>query len=304
MFVPIYRVIKYAFQDFWRNIWLSAVTVTIIVLALFSINFLVILNIITKTAISQVENKVDVSVYFKPEVTENIIFEIKTKLLTLDSVKDITYVSREEALKSFKEKHRNDPKIIESLEEIGQNPLGSTLIVQAKSTKDYGPILGVLNDAKYQDYIWEKDFQEHELIIDKISTISQRVKKIGLIMSIIFTLIGFMVVFNTIRVNIYTQRKEIGIMKLVGASNWLVRAPFLLEGIFYSIIGMVLTVAIIYPCLGFIQPYIGTFFETTQFNLISYFNLNFVYIFGIELLAIMFLNIISSFVATSKYLKV
>ncbi|HEX9664293.1 MAG TPA: permease-like cell division protein FtsX [Patescibacteria group bacterium] len=298
------RALKYAFQNFWRNIWLSAITISIVVLALISINFLIILNVITKTGVTEIEDKVDISVYFRPEVSENIIFEIKSKLLTLKNVKEIIYISREEALASFKSNHQSDPQILKSLDEIDDNPLGATLIVKAKSTSDYPPILKVLNDLKYDDYIWDKDFEENEKIIQRISTISSRAKSIGLTVSVIFMMIALVVVYNTIRINIYTQRQEIGIMKLVGATNWFVRAPYLIDGLFYSLIGMIVTIVLIYPALGFLQPYMTTFFENSNFSLLAYFNQNFAVIFGLELLAMMFLNSVSGFVATSKYLKV
>ena len=121
---------------------------------------------------------------------------------------------------------------------------------------------------------------------------------------LVFILIASLIVFNTIRVAIYTHRQEIGVMKLVGATNWFIRSPFLLEAVVYGIIACVAGIAIVYPMLNFVQPYVNNFFLTTQFSLTGYFTDNFWAIFGLELLMIILINIISSSVAIRKYLKV
>src|SRR3989344_4192140 len=98
----LYQLIIFSWQTFWRNIWLSIVTITIIVLALVSINFLIVLNIITETAVSLVQEKIDVSVYFKQTVTEPQVLEVKTYLSSLSQVQSIDYVSQQEALQRFR----------------------------------------------------------------------------------------------------------------------------------------------------------------------------------------------------------
>jgi cell division transport system permease protein len=93
-------------------------------------------------------------------------------------------------------------------------------------------------------------------------------------------------------------------MKLVGATNWFIRSPFLVEAAFYGLVSCAISVIIIYPMLNFIQPYINNFFLTEEFNLLSYFNHNFWKIFGLQLITIILLNIISSSIAIRRYLKV
>jgi len=304
MFVSIFRVLKFAFQDFWRNIWLSIITITIIVLTLFTINFLIGFNVITDKAIKSVEDKIDVSVYFNSDVGETEAHSVESYLLSLPQVKDVLYISKEEALQSFKERHKNDPKIVESLKELDSNPLGTTLIIKAYKPADYPDIIKALDEAKYNKLISEKDFDDHKVIINRINSITDKVQTVTLGIIIFFSLVAILIVFNTIRIAIYTHREEIGIMKLVGASNWFIRSPFLIEGIIYSLIACAITFAFIYPVLNFIQPYISGFFQDSNFNLAYYFKNNFVKIFGWELLLVIVLNILSSYWAMRKYLKV
>lgn len=302
--ISIYQIIVFARQSFWRNIWLSIVTITIIVLAFISINSLIVLNIITETSINLVKEKIDVSIYFRQDVTEPQVLEVQIYLSSLAQVKDIRYISQQQALQKFRQKHQKDTLIIESLEELNENPLGATLIVKAKDIKDYPEILAVLDNSKYNDLILDKNFDDHKAFITKIKDISDNINRIGFLTSGTFILIALLIVFNTIRVAIYTHRAEIGIMKLVGATNWFIRSPFLLESIFYGVIACILAIAIIYPVLNFIQPYLSNFFLTEEFNIVKHFNKNFWQIFGLELSTIVFLNIISSSIAIRRYLKV
>ena len=300
----IYRIFVFAWQSFWRNIWLSVVTITIIVLTFISVNCLIVVYITTDAAINIIKNKVDVSIYFRPEVIEPQVNEVKTYLSSLTQVKEINYISQQEALEKFRQLHRNDSDIIQSLEELENNPIGATLQIKAKNIEDYPEIIGVLSNSKYNDLILDKNFEDDKVYIEKIQKLSKNIKSVGLAICGIFVIIALLIVFNTIRVAIYTHRQEIGVMKLVGATNWFIRSPFLVEAAFYDLVSCAISVIIIYPMLNFIQPYINNFFLTEEFNLLSYFNHNFWKIFGLQLITIILLNIISSSIAIRRYLKV
>jgi len=300
----IYQVIIFAWQGFWRNVWLSIVTITIITLAFVSINFLVVLNIITDTSIALVKDKIDVSIYFRQDVGEPQILEVQTYLSSMAQVKEIKYTSQQTALQEFRQKHQNDTLIIESLEELDQNPLGATLTVKAKDVSDYPDILSVLDNSKYNSLILDKNFDDHKTYITKIKQISDNINKIGLVGSGIFILIAILIVINTIRIAIYTQQKQIGIMQLVGANNWFIRSPFIVESIFYGIFACIIAMLIILPLLNLMQPYVDSFFMIDNFNILDQFKNNFWQIFSLEILGIIALNVVSSIIAIRRYLKV
>ncbi|MFA5076387.1 MAG: permease-like cell division protein FtsX [Patescibacteria group bacterium] len=299
-----YRVLKFALQDFYRNIWLSLVTITILVLTLLSVNFLIVFNHLTKTAVSLVEQKIDVSVYFKSSVTEDQIGQMKSYVLNLPEVSTVEYVSQEKALAEFKQKHQDNEAILGAIAELDSNPLGATLRVKAHKVDGYPAILSAIDKAEYNQLISRKDYDDHQVMIGQISNITERIREVGILIVLIFAVIASLIVFNTIRVAIYTHRQEIATMKLVGATNWFVRLPFVVESIFYSILGLSLTMIVLFPLLKVFQPYLALFFGTGQFNVIDYFLANFGVTFGIELVAIILLNIISSYIAISRYLKV
>ncbi|MEI6288603.1 MAG: permease-like cell division protein FtsX [bacterium] len=302
--LSIARSVWFAFQSFWRNIWLSLVTIFIIFLALISINFLVVLNAISDLAIKAVKDRVDISVYFKPEVQDSKIAEIKNQLSTVKGVKTIDYNSPQQNLQSFKERHASESVIQESLTELAGNPLGATLVIKAKDLKDYPAILQAVDNPDYTSLIEDKSYDDHQVVISKINGITDSVRKGGLIVSLVFIIIAILIVFNTVRITIFTHKNEVSIMKLVGAGNWFVRAPFIIEIIISGVVACVLSTLVVYVSLAFAQPYLSSFFDGANFDILGYFNANFLIIFGTQLAGIIILNVISSSIALRRYLKV
>lgn len=300
----LYRILKFSNQDFWRNIWLSVITITILVFTFFSISFLVMLNIVSNSALKAVENKVDISVYFKPEASDNEILSLKSYLSSLPEAKEIIYINKDEALQKFKDAHVDDPVIQKSLEELGRNPLTASFIIKAKNIDDYPKILEQLDKSEYSSIIESKNFQTHKDLINQISAIFKKVKMVGIGVTLIFVIIACLIVFNSVRIMIYTHREEIGIMKLVGASDSFVKGPYFMQSIIYSIIACLITIALLYPLMNLIQPYLKEFFSISDFNLLDYFNGHIIEIFGLQLLLIAVLTLISTSIAIKRYLKV
>src|SRR3989344_2135041 len=300
----IYRILNFAWQSFWRNIWLSLLAITIIVLTFISINFLVVINFMTNAAILVLQDKIDISIIFKPEVSENQVLEAQNYLSALTQVNEIKYISQKDALEEFKKNNASDPIILESLAELDTNPLGAALRISAKNINDYQTIIEIINNSKYNNLIANKNFDDHKAYVAKTKNISDYIKKIALVTTGLFIIIAFLIVFNTIGVAIYTHRQEIGIMKLVGATNWFIRGPFIIEAIFYGLIACVLVVLTVYPLIKFIQPYLNKFYLSSDFSIIKYFNQNFWQIFGLELIIIIVLNTLGSIIAIRRYLKV
>lgn len=297
-----FRTFKFAWQNFCRNIWLSIATIVILVLTLFSISLVISVNLVGDRAIQSVKDKIDAAVYFYSTVEESKVLTIRADLLKLDEVKDVRYISKDEALADFKERNKDNPVIQETLQTLTENPLGPTLVIKAKRLEDYQAILS--NLSGYNDLIQNKDFEDNQLIIDRLSQISRRTSQVGLVVSGVFVIIALLIISNAIRVTIYTHREEINIMKLVGASNWFVRAPFLVESILYAILATIITILILYPLLTFVAPYLNNFLAGYNLNILTYFNQYFLEIFGLQLLVALVISILSSAVAISRYLKV
>lgn len=304
MFISTFRIIKFAFQNFWRNIWLSLMTISMLVLTLLTINVLLALNQVTNQVIQLVENRIEISVYFKDTADPKKINSAITYLRSLPQVKDIQEISADEALNTFKERHANDTVILASLDEIGKNPFGSTLVVKAYSAKDFDVIIDALNNPQYRDAIREKDFSDYQEIVGKIRATTAQVRTVGIIFSAIFALIAILIIFNTVRITMYIHREEIGIMRLVGASGAFIRSPFLFETVLTSFITTLIVAAIVYPSFAFLEPKMTQYFGGGSVGLISYFEQNGFMIFGIQFLILLIITMASTGLAMRKYLKI
>ena len=208
MVISSLRVVKFALKDFWRNLGLSLMTISILVLTYLSLNLLVLVNFFTDTAVTLIENRVDISVYFGPEVSDERIMGVRGNLTSLPEVKDVAFVSRDEALSQFKKNHEDEPAILEALQEVGENPLGAVLVIKAKDASNYEPILDALKGPAISSLVEDKTVEDHRALIDRLNRITDKVKRAALGLSLMFAFISLLIVFNTIRVAIYIHREE------------------------------------------------------------------------------------------------
>jgi len=302
-FVSILRVIKFSLQDIGRNIWLSLVTVLILILTLLSVNLLLAVQAISAAAVATIKEKIDVSLYLRTDAEQDKIMALKARLASLDRIKEVRYVSQEEALAIFNKSHQNDPQIIEALRELDKNPLTPSLVIKPKNIDQFTALINDLNRLD-EPIIESRNFEDHQLMLNKINAITNRVSEVGMAVSIIFVIITLLVIYNTVRVAVYTHRGEITIMRLVGASNRFIKAPFLVSSLIYTLVSVLVVVAIFFLFLNLLQPYLETFFAGYNFNILTYFIGNFGSIFGWEFVLAAAVNMIASLVAVSKYSRV
>lgn len=306
MIINFIRIIKFGWQNFVRNIWLSLVTIVIIILTLISITGLLIFNVLTDNTLKAVQNKTDIYIDINPAASPEQINQLVDSLSKVPHLNQVKYVSSEENLNIFLKNYENNPTISDALKTLENNPFKASLLIKVDQVESFPLILNALSEEKYSTIleINDDDFTQAKNLITKISEYSQKIKKAGLVISLLFSLIAILIVFNAIQISIYDRREEIAIMRLVGAANYYIKGPFYIEGIIYSFVSLIILLIIIYPLLIFIQPYLNNFFSEYATNLIQQVNNNFLKIFGIELILAVFLNIISASIAMKKYLKI
>lgn len=303
MFLSVLRIIKFSLQDIFRNIWLSLVTIIILILALFTVNMLFVVKIVGQTAVDAVKEKIDINLFLKSGTSEEEALILKSRIEGLSEVRGVAYISEEEALIDFKEQHKDNPQIIEALEELGKNPLAPSLIITPVSVDVFDDLVNQLNLIG-NDSIESKNFANYKLMIEKINLITDKVSEAGVVLSLIFVFVTLLVIYNSVRVAIYTHRKEITIMRLVGASNWFIQMPYLISSLIYTAIGIIIIMLVFYPFLSLLQPYLETFFVGYNVNLMSYYYENLMFIFGVQFLCAAIINLLASFFAVLKYSKV
>ena len=302
MFTVISRIIHFGFKNFWRNGWLSTATVAIMVLALLVFSGLVLFRTIANQAAVSIENKIDISVYFKPATSEDQILNIKNSLENLSQVKSVEYVSKDDALAIFKENHKNDPVISQGINELDTNPLEASLNIKAQQPDQYSAIADYLSSPNIALLLEKPPLDpQNQLIIDRLAKIINSITNGGLILTFFLALIAGLVVFNTIRLAIYSNRDEIGIMRVVGASNSLVRGPLVVEGIISGVLAAILSIVVAAPVVYFISPYLKIFIS--GLDIFGYFYAHIGRLFLYQLLFGVGIASLSSLVAVRRYLK-
>ena len=302
-FITVTRIITTAWKHFTRNLWLALTTIFVLVLALLSVNVLVGVNVLMTNATRTLEDKIDVSVYFAPSTTQAVLDQAKFFMSGLPQVRDAQLLTADQALASFKERHAGDEKILGALNEIDGNPLGATLILKARKTGDYPFLLEALKNPQFDFAITSKNYEDHADTIDRVRQMSRSIQLFGAGLIAIFALFSVLIVFNTIRVAIYTQREEIGIMRLVGASSAYVRLPFVVEGIFLALLAMLFAGALVAGIVGYLDPRLSGVFDGGTPGLVSFFFGNAPMIALTEGMALAALVALSSWAAVGKYLK-
>jgi cell division transport system permease protein len=303
-FVSFFRVIRSAFQNFFRNAWMTVATVSVLTLMLVSVNMVISLNVLGKVALSAVRSKIDVSVHFKPDIDDARVQNVKIFLLSLPEVKDVQYVSPADALQNFSQSYGQDQGIVEALGEVGQNPFGATLVVQAQNLDDYQKIMDSLNDPMYAGLIDSKDFDDRQSMIAQVDAVSKKLELFTLVVSGVFGFIALLIVLNTIRVSIFARKEEIAIMRLVGASDGFIRAPFYVEAVLWSLVAFAICAAVVLTGLHFAQPYLQGFFGTDSVNLVGFYSANALLLAAAEFGGIVLMSCITTTLATARYLKV
>lgn len=282
---------------------MSSMTVLILVLMLLSINTLVVINVFTNEAVKSIKDQIDVSLYFNYEATDEEVNEVKSYVGGFPEVTEIIYLNRDEVLVKFKEQQKNNPEVLSALDELGENPLGPTMIVKTREPKDYEKVIKALNVPEYENIIEAKTFGDTQKAIDRIHVITTQVQRFAIGLSLLFALIAFLIILNTIRVAIYTQRIEISIKKLVGASNWFVRGPYVIESIFFSAVSILVTGSLLWIGFRLLDPYTAIVFQKSNLLFNYYFDNKYLLV-GIQLGSVLFLTVVSSLLAMRRYLRV
>lgn len=238
--------IKEVYTSFKRNIWMTLASIFTVVLSLFILGFfsIVILNL-NKMA-NTLESQVQISVYLKDDLSQEEIDETKETLSKIEGLQDIKFTTREEAMENFKERLGDQQFLLDALDDTNPLPDSFSLTVtspqQVKTIADTAAALDSVESASYsQD------------VINHLFNLTHLIRLIGVALIILLTGAAIFIISNTIRLTVFARRKEIAIMKYVGATDWFIRWPFLLEGI----------------CLGFIGGGLATIFLYIVYNQVT-----------------------------------
>lgn len=301
------RILKTAAQNFIRNAWLSVAAMAVMVITLGIVLFSVIASATFSNTIQQITDRIDISVYLKDELTTGQRDKLIADIRGIDNVRDVQYVSKEDALEAYKRANVNNPDLLVAISATGDNPLPASLRLKPRDPNRIDEIRTFLEqpDIKALQSDETSYSGERKTAIDNITNATRLIQRIGVIGIIIFAIVCMLIIFNTIQMAIFNRRDELTIMRLLGASTWFIRGPFIFETIYYGIVSAIISVAV---CNSLFALASSTF-EASSLGLLDitfandYFVRNFWVILGLQLGIGIFIGAASSFIATRRYLK-
>ncbi|PID31826.1 hypothetical protein CR970_03610 [Candidatus Saccharibacteria bacterium] len=300
------RILKTGLQNLVRNITLAVAAIAVMVITLTIILFSVIANATLSNTVRQITDKIDVSVFLKDDIDAEQLDSLQADLRAMPNVKSVEYVSKEDALDIYKEQNKDNVDLLLAISQT-DNPLPASLKIKPNDPNKLEEIKQYLE----QDNV--KDLQSDETsysgdrkeAIDKISAATQFFRQAGIVSVLVFAMVSMLIIFNTIRMAIFNRRDELMIMRLLGASSWFIRGPFVVETMLYGVISAILSVTLV----NVLFNVSASAFDASSLGILdiryanNYFAEHFWLILTTQLGIGILIGAVSSVIATRRYLK-
>jgi len=298
------RILNFAVNDFDRNKGVSLAAIFVLTITILLVTGLLFFQGMMNYLTIQIQDKIDITAYFIDGATESEILEVKNEILKMSpNIKKVEYVSKDQALAFFNEKHKDDTVLTRALQEVGDNPfLPSLNIITNGDPVQYASISNILQNSDFSKLIDKVDFSQKKDTIEKVYSITRNVNMFGLILGIILIIIAMSVVFSTIKLVIENSKDEISTMKTVGASDWFIRGPFLIQGVIYGIISFLICILLSLIFAYFLSSKIQVMLP--GFNIFRYFLTNWWIFVLIQLGFGIGVGVISAFIVVKRYLEI
>ncbi|MDP3998473.1 MAG: permease-like cell division protein FtsX [bacterium] len=283
---------KHTWKHVRRSPYQALAAVMIMTLTLFVTSLFLFVAFGSQRILDYFESKPQITIFFKDEVTQNQVDEIKEEVNTTGKVSSLKYVSKEEALNIYREQNKNDPLLLEL---VTANILPASLEVSTTDARYLSGIAETLKDNQaIEEIIYQKD------TVDTLISWTSALRKAGMILVVFLSVISLFIILMVIGIKISTRKAEIEVMRLVGASNFYIGRPFIVEGAFYGLVGAVLASALSFLLIFYATPFLSTFLKGMDFLPLQ--PLFILKVSGGVALSGLFVGSLGSFLAVWRYL--
>ncbi|QRG67274.1 permease-like cell division protein FtsX [Brevibacillus choshinensis] len=291
------RHVREGVKNLGRNGWMSFASISAVTITLFILGVFLILAMNVNYFAQSVEKQVEIRVFLDVLATKENVAQVEQNIKTIQKVDTVTFIPKDEGLKQFKESLGEKAYLFEGLEK--DNPLPDTFVVKTKDPKDTSVVAAQIKKLEYV-----KSLNYGEGTVEKLFAWTGAIRNVGIAFIIGLGFTAMFLIANTIKLTIVARRREIEIMKLVGATNWFIRWPFFVEGLLMGILGALIPTAMLTVGYYYLLDGIQSSFEASQlFKLLPLFPL--VYQVALALLAIgAFIGIWGSLVSVRRFLRV
>ena len=229
-----------ALKSIKRNITVSFAAMLTVLVTFFVLGTFTLVGLNFNKTIEDVADKIEIKVYLQDDIKLVNQREVEIKLSEQDGVKAVTYESKDEAFTKLKKDLEGNSGMLEGYS-LENNPLASSYIVTLEDASYAGDVSKAVEDMTGVESITNQ--QE---LIEKISNVVDFVQILGVVLFFVFIGVSIFLIMNTIKLAVYSRRREVGIMKFVGATDWFIRWPFVIEGMIIGVVGSLLATAILY----------------------------------------------------------
>ena len=294
--------IRESLKGFTRNLSTTLGSIVTIFLSLMIIGVFLVGGLVIENVVSGVENEVSIAAYVADDASQADIDKVEDYVRGLEGVASVTSTDKEQALENFRSSNTTD--IIDALD--GQNPLPASIDVELSDPQLVEQVAGAIWDNSTYQQIRDGETKSESLkygqqTVEKLFTLTNYVRYIGIALIALLIFIAMVFINNTIRLAILARRKEIAIMRLVGASNGFIRGPFLMEGALHALIGSLLAVGVLELLRNTALPKLQGALPFLSFDV----SLNmFLLIYAALVVAGLLIGLLGSALAMRRYLKV
>ena len=293
---------KQSLQGFARNLSTTLGSIITIFLSLFIIGLFLMGGAVIQTIVESVENEVSITAYVSDDAKESDIAAAQDYIRGLDGVASVSFTTKEQALEKFREMSSNAAIV----DELGGNPLPASIDIELSDPQKVEEVAKQIESSDQFKKVADEDNPSDSLkygqrTVERLFSVTNYIRYIGLALIVLLVFIALVFINNTIRLAIMARRKEIAIMRLVGASNGFIRGPFLMEGALHAIIGAALAIVCIELIRNLALPRLQA---SLAFLPIEVAPNTFLFIYLILLVAGLIIGLIGSMLAMRRYLKV
>lgn len=303
------RILRTGALNFVRNAWLAIAAIAVMVVTLSTILFSLITNATFNNTINQIASKIDVSVYLNDSVTLQQRDALMSRLRQLSEVKSVSYISKDEALAEYKAENASNQSLLQAIDETGGNPLPASIEISPIDPAKIDQIKTVLNQpttiALENPTAGTSYSGSRKAAIDRIAQATDVLRRVGVALVVLFAFISMLIIFNTIQMAIFNRRDELTIMRLLGASTWYIRGPFVAESSMYGICAAIISVSLV----NLVFTVSSSALQASSLGLLdigyadTYFHRHFWLLLTVQLLIGIVIGAVSSVIATRRYLK-
>ncbi|MCL2452025.1 ABC transporter permease [Candidatus Saccharibacteria bacterium] len=252
------RIMRYGVRNFTRNAWLTVAATAVMTITLLIMLVTVVMSQMLNSTVDKLRDNIDVSIYIDPKADDDILEQLKGKMRLVENVKSVSVSNSQNEYEKFVEENKDDSDLIKTISDIEVN-FPSVIHVRVNDLNNLEPIREMVEEnPQYQKWLYARRAPtyagDQQVTINRIANWANLAQRGGLVAGGVFLIISILVIFNTIRMAIFSRREEIDMMRSVGADRHFIRGPFLIEAQMYGVLAAVIATALGYLALMWLAP--------------------------------------------------